>query len=310
MAAAAAAERLLLGTASAPRGPQLFVLGLPRSGTTLVYQYLAHRYAVSYFTNAVGRFPCAACLCTTLATRRLGRYVSDFASEYGKSVGPLAPREAGDFWTLFFAPDRYVSFDELPEPARVRLRRTVACVQRAFGGAPFVNKNVMHAQRVDALALLFPEARFLVVERALADVGLSVLRGRSRHAPGAGDWWSIRPTDHAAFAGLPLPEQIAGQLASVGRRLAEDLGRLPAERVLGLDYEAFCAAPDEALAGVRAALGAPATRSPAVPAFARARNAPASPEEERLLALLAGDSAARGIYTAARERRAGASPIP
>ncbi|MCB0031474.1 MAG: sulfotransferase, partial [Anaerolineales bacterium] len=40
----------------------LFVVGAPRSGTTLLYQLLATRFAVSYFNNFTARFTAAPLL--------------------------------------------------------------------------------------------------------------------------------------------------------------------------------------------------------------------------------------------------------
>ena len=56
-------ERALLAVTSRSEGSQLFILGPPRTGTTLIYQYIAHRLNVAYFTNGVGRYPLAPGIC-------------------------------------------------------------------------------------------------------------------------------------------------------------------------------------------------------------------------------------------------------
>ena len=73
-------ERALLLVDFKPNAPIIFIVGLPRSGTTLVYQYLVHRLKVSYFTNGVGSYPRAACITTFIQHIRHGDYVSDFES--------------------------------------------------------------------------------------------------------------------------------------------------------------------------------------------------------------------------------------
>ncbi len=280
---AARIERLLLARREAPRAPVLLILGLPRSGTTLVYQYLVHRLRLAYFTNGAGRFHRAPCLATRVQRRIHGEYRSDFRSEYGRVSGPLGPREAGAFWGRSFGFEEYVRFDDL-DAARIDvLRRTVACVQTAFDGAAFVNKNVKHLLRVDALARVYPQSLFLVVERDLGEVALSMYRAWLRHAPGPGAWWSVRPPDAARLSSLPLVERVAGQAVALKDRLDADLSALAADRVVRLAYEGFCDGPDGIVRLLRTRLGDPGDRNPAVARFERSRGSARNADEERLL---------------------------
>ena len=262
--------------------PVLFVLGLPRSGTTLVSQYLVHRAHVAYFTQGVGERPGAPAL-TSAAQRFLaGPYVSDFRSEHGKVRGAAAPREAGAVWMRFFPRDDYVSAGDV-SPARAEvLRRTVAATQRLFGGLPFVNKNVKHLLRIPALASILPHAHFLVVRRDERDVALSILRARRKQAdPGA--WWSVRPPDYARLAKRPLVEQVAGQVVGLRARLARDLAALDPARVTWLDYEAFCARPESLLERLDAAGVALRCSGSEVDAFTPVRHRARDADERDLL---------------------------
>lgn len=281
------AERLLLSRTRAGDQPQLFILGLPRSGTTLVYQYVVHRLRVAYFTAGVERFPRSPCLVTRRELRRHGEYASDFQSNYGSVKGPAAPHEAGQVWARWFGYEDYVRSEDLSATEVSGLRRTVAGVQHAFGDVPFVNKNVKHLLRVDALAQVFPRGLFLVVRRNLPDVALSVLRARRANGGDATRWWSARPPDYETLKGLPPPAQVAGQLRSLQRRLDQDLARLDPARVLSVDYDTFCRRPETLIEALRPALGHPPFRNPAVDKFDVTTNAPRTDEERVLLQLLA-----------------------
>jgi hypothetical protein len=261
-----------------PQQPQLFILGMPRSGTTLIYQAIVHRLKVAYFTNGVGDNPRAPCVTTWLQTRRHGDYQSDFRSQYGKVHGEVAPREAGSFWGRSFGLHDYVRFEDVPS-ARVRaLRTTIAWIERIHGNAPFVNKNVKHMLRVDALARIFPESRFLVVERDPRDVALSVLRAR-RSQPHPEQWWSVRPRNYTQLLELPAAEQVAQQLASLHDRLCADVMLLPASRVTVVRYEQFCADPETLIRTLKPLLRNPVEKNPALQPFASSKNDAASDEE-------------------------------
>ncbi len=283
-----AAERALVARSRPFAAPRLFILGLPRSGTTLVYQYIVHRLKVAYLTNGVGRFPYAPCLTTWFQTRTHRRYRSDFASSFGRVYGAMAPREAGGFWGRYFDPHRYQSPADIPAEAADELRRTVACIQGIHGGRPFVNKNVRHMQRIGALDAIFDGAFFLVVSRSLADVALSLLRARYQVQDDPSAWWSVRPPDDEfeALRALPPAGQVAGQIRSLGARLETDLGRLPEERVLRLEYQHFCAAPDSVVDLLTPALGRLQPSNPLVPVFQMPRRRPRNAEEEELLAMV------------------------
>jgi hypothetical protein len=266
--------------------PQLFILGLPRSGTTLVYQYIAHRLEVAYFTHGVGQFPRSPCTVTFLQKKVYGTYVSNFKSSYGKVSGPVSPREAGTFWARFFDLEAYSSFQDIASQDIFYLRNTVGCIQSIYGNAPFVNKNVKHMLRIEPLSKIFPDSYFLVVERDMKDVALSVLR--ARYANNAGDatkWWSVRPPDYQHIKDLPPPEQVVCQLTSLEQQMNNDLACLPAERVIRIPYEQFCDAPETLIHTLQHVLGALEYRNPAEPCFQKSRRKTQTREEEHLIHL-------------------------
>lgn len=282
----ALAERAMLRPELRVERPAVFVLGLPRSGTTLVSQYLVHRLAVAYFTHGVGRHPRAPALVTRFQRRLYGDYCSDFRSEYGKEHGPSSPREAGSFWGRFFGLDRYVRLDDVSETDARTLRATIAATQRTFGGAPFVNKNVKHMLRIDALSRLFPDPLFVVVRRDLRDVALSILEAHHKGLADASGWWSVKPPDHAALRDLPLPEQIAGQVVSLRDQMHRDLAQLDRSRVFWIDYADFCESPETAIEPLRQRLEPIQYRNPAVTTFAPQHREPIDADGRRLLEIL------------------------
>lgn len=276
-------ERALLMLPFQSHQPQLFILGLPRSGTTLIYQYIVHCLDVAYFTNGVERARWYPCLMTAYQRWRYGDYRSDFKSRYGQVEGPVAPHEAGGVWGRFFDNEAYTRYDDLtPETIRL-LRRTVFCVQGI--NRPFVNKNVKHLLRIDALAGVFPNAHFLVVERNLADVAVSVLRGRYKNHGNGAVWWSARPPNYEALKNLTPAEQVAGQVMALREKMELDLAALP-ERVLRVGYEDFCRAPETLIEQLQEAIGPVETRNPPKISFALSVNRPETEEERRVVALV------------------------
>jgi len=275
-------ERGLLTLPFQTNLPQLFILGLPRSGTTLVYQYVVHCLNVAYFTNGVERARWYPCVMTAYQRRRYGQYQSDFKSRYGQVDGPVAPHEAGGVWGRFFDNEAYVRYaDMTPEQVRL-LQRTVFCVQ---GTLPFVNKNVKHLLRIDALQKAFPNAHFLIVERNLPDVAVSVLRARHKNRGNPAEWWSARPTNYESLKNLTPAEQVAGQLFALRERMEQDFAGL-SERVLRIQYEDFCRQPETLIEQLQEAIGPVETRNPPKVSFALSVNRPETDEERRVVGLV------------------------
>lgn len=276
-------ERLLLLRNCQSKQPQLFILGLPRTGTTLIYQYIVHRLKVAYFTNSVGRYPLAPCVITWAQNCQRRTYVSDFKSTYGKVEGSLGPREAGGFWNRYFDSEAYQRFSDITPESVQNLQRTICCVQRIYGDVLFVNKNVKHLLRIQALKEIYPRCFFLVVERDLAESALSLLRGRRALLDDPHQWWSVHPPNYEYLRDLPLTEQIAGQLVSLTDRMEQDLAEVPSHRLLRIPYDSFCRDPEALIRHIRDKIGPIADRNGPVEPFAVSRNIPESLDEKELV---------------------------
>jgi len=265
-------------------GPQVFILGLPRSGTTLVYQYIVHRYHVAYFTNGVGSHPFNPCRTTYRQMRNNPPYASDFASAYGRSQGEMAPREAGNFWLRFFDLNAYETAADLSDRACGTLAQSIHAMQALFGGAPFVNKNVKHLLRIDALSAVFPDAHFLVVERDMTDVALSVMRSRVKTLGDREAWFSARPPDYESLKELDPAGQVCGQMFGLEARLNDDLRHLKGDRVHTVIYEDFCANPESVFDSMADIFENVDEKNDPVSHFDLRRSSPEDDVEKRLVA--------------------------
>lgn len=277
-------EKGLLLPSWPPDEPQLFILGLPRTGTTLVYQYVVHRLRVAYFPNAVGRYYLAPCLATQIQKALRSDYRSNFRSEYGSVTGALAPHEAGRFWGRFFGFEDYVSPCDISPTDRRTLRQTVGYIQHLFGHSLFVNKNVKHILRIPALHSIFPNAHFLRVHRNWKDVGLSLLRARHANLPDPTMWWSAKPPNYRQLRDVPIVEQIPAQIEALSEKIDTELSALPSNKVLSINYSSFCRSPDKLIQSIRSRIHPAELRHSKVARFSPSTNTPTTETEKRLVA--------------------------
>ena len=265
--------------------PQLFIIGLPRSGTTLIYQYIIHRLKVSYITNRAGNMYMAPCLQTRFQKKYVHQYFSDFQSKYGRGNGALSPREAGSFWGRFFSNKDYIEIQDLPINRVNKLKQTIYCIQRCFGDLLLVNKNVKHMLRINVLNHIFPSAKFLIVSRNIEQVALSMLKGRYKNAPNQDDWWSVEPLNIVELRGLSVVEQIAGQIEALQVEFSNDLEMLPKDKLLFVEYELFCDNPEDIIQKLILEFGLE-IKNTAVSSFVVSKKKPENEEEYYLLDLV------------------------
>lgn len=225
--------------------PPIFVVGAPRSGSTLLYQLLTDRFDVGYLANGHARQPGAPSLVER--RRRLIRKrpaeLGDYDSSFGGTAGDLGPSECGPFWYRFF-PRRpqYIAADDFLPASRRHFRAAVGAFVDACG-RPVVYKNLVNTARIEAIAAALPEALFLAIHRHLTTNARSLLDARLSVVGRYESWWSVEPPGIERLRKLPAHEQVVEQvreLDALVTRVEESIGP---DRVLHLSYEDLCADP-------------------------------------------------------------------
>ncbi len=242
-------EARLMAQHPASRHPPCFILGAPRSGTSLFYELLVTSYRFAYFSNLAHRFWRTPAAVSRLGMRAISRHRPSFSSNYGHIEGWGAPNEGGWIWRRWLADGDWAD-GTVPAGLPVQeMRATLGALEGVFA-APFVNKNVMHSNRMRLLAAIFPGCLFIEVRRDPAATARSIIRAeRARKGPARrpDDWWSVRPSNAAPGDTV---ERAARQVLGVGADIARDGAALGPDRLLSVDYEAFCRHPQACLDGV------------------------------------------------------------
>ncbi|MCB0019161.1 MAG: sulfotransferase [Anaerolineales bacterium] len=222
----------------------LFVVGAPRSGTTLLYQLLATRFAVSYFNNFTARFTAAPLLGQKLWRWFPAKKASgDFESTHGRTSGLAGPHEGGPFWYRWFPAGEqvYVGPGEILPAAQATMRAELIGWQQ-YLQKPLLFKNTFNAMRLAPLQETFPEAVFLVCHRDPMDTAQSILR--ARQAVGTLDsWWSVPPRELYQIQQKPYWEQVVEQVYYIEQQIETDRRHNGSGRFFDIQYERLCQEP-------------------------------------------------------------------
>lgn len=251
----APAEKAALDLAPSSEKPTVLVVGAPRSGTTLMTQWLAASGAFAYPTNMLSRFfmaPAVGARIQQLLTDprfahgdELAGFADqvDFQSNLGKTKGPLAPNEFWYFWRRFLPTVDIERIGErMNEVDFDGLRQSLAAMAAVFE-KPLMMKGMMLQYDLGAFAERLPNTLFIHVERDAPANVRSLLDARERFFGDTSSWYSAKPPEYEALVGLPPVNQVAGQVVHTNRHIAQALDSLPFHRSLHVQYEEFCQDP-------------------------------------------------------------------
>lgn len=244
--------------------PLVYVVGAPRSGTTLMHQLIARHLPLGYVDNTIARFWLRPAIGIAMSRALLGEPGSrsfDLDSRHGVTEGPAGPHEFGYFWR------HWLQLDEAPthhldEAAQNRIdqRGLAAALEeiRAAFGRPVVFKNVICGFHARLLTRVHPLSLFVHVTRDTQAVARSILKTRRERYGSYATWWSLKPSTYPFSEDDPAAQALR-QAIDCQREIEEELS--PGEvHVVSLDYVKLCADPRAALVRVRDGLVALGSR--------------------------------------------------
>jgi hypothetical protein len=233
-----------------PRSAQ--ITGLPRSGTTLLYQLFARTGAVGYPSNVMAMFHRVpwvgarlqvhlAASDPRISTRSIG----------GRTPEPLDPHEFGYFWRRVCGHSGNSLRQDL-EPAPIEsLQRSLDLVAAVFG-MPVVYKNFLALTHGPRMLAELEGMHLFLVRRPERDVAASLIQLRRRlHTP---DSAALGVEPEGLVQAGTVEDRVARQVVTLGRRL-EVSGLAHMAGVETVDYEELCAAPRVVMSRLLAVLG-------------------------------------------------------
>ena len=205
----------------------IFIVGAPRSGTSVLYEKLAQHPDLAWISNVTKKTAGS-----WLATRALALFRSDHRPTEAKRVWGRLPKTSSPLPV------------DVPPRARRFVRRVVAHNLRLFQKSRFLSKDPGNSFRMPLLDAIFPDARFLHIVRDGRAVAFSTLKNRERRG---GEFWGIHVPDRPDLEQLPMLEA-CGLQWKLTLEAVECCGeRLPAERYMEVRYEDFCERPESTL---------------------------------------------------------------
>jgi len=230
-----------------PEGPVFFIVGAPRSGTTLLLQTIINHFHIGYINNFIAKF-WEAPVIGSILFKSLGEFKPELAyhSEGGFTGEIYGPHEFGYFWRGYF---NYGETHALSESDHrkidvLSLTREIAGLE-SIQGKPLVFKNpAALSLQIDFLAKYIPNSYFIYIRRDPFYIAQSLYLKRLEKFKDPGAWYSVKPAMYTHLIHKSPAGQIAGQVFYTIKKMEYDLSSLSPDRFFTLDYEKFCRHPD------------------------------------------------------------------
>lgn len=225
----------------------IHILGVPRSGTTLINQYLASGLDVGYINNLIAAFWKAPLHGVHLSKKLLGtNFCSSFDSAFGKTLAIKEPHEFGYFWSDI------LGFDDLKAPTSeqkrnqnlVHLSNQLNNISNAFD-KPVIYKSIFLGWSASRVAELMPKSLFIYVKRNWMDNALSLLKIRDKYFQNHETWASFKPAEYQELKSMTPIEQVVGQVYYLNRSFEKEMSKIKAANKITINYEDFTKRPKD-----------------------------------------------------------------
>ncbi len=223
--------------------PLVFIVGAPRSGTTLIYQALAAYLDVTYPSNLTAMFPKSPLTASRLQRLIPTPYRPDFKNFYGQTTRMRGPNDAFHLWNRWLGDDRYLPGQEMTPELTSSMREFFNNWTSTYD-KPFLNKNNRNTFAIERLAQELPNARFVVVRRNPMFVAQSLIIARQNVQGNKATGWGLQSystTDKSHP--LAYVDDVCRQIVSIDTEMNRQLATVHPERVVEMTYEGFCEDP-------------------------------------------------------------------
>ncbi|MFW5793799.1 MAG: sulfotransferase family protein [Bacteroidota bacterium] len=232
----------------------VFIIGVPRTGSTFVYQLITNNLKVKYFDNIVDimhKYP--------LTAFHLSKFIYNdkphncFKSHHGTTLkyGLHAPSEAGNYWYRFIPEGQYkVDALEVTDKLKNKLKTEIQTILKTYE-QPLVIKNLANSLRLKFIFELFPYSRIIIIERDLESTLNSIINARRKNDTPANSFWSIFPPEIKQSKYPDERSRVLDQVRNIEKYINRDIKQFPDKQVLRVGYENIVNEPEKMVEKIR-----------------------------------------------------------
>ena len=236
----------------------IFVMGLPRSGSTLLTQILYNNTDLYCTNNLIARFWDTPLVGTQLSKLTIPKVaLSEYKSFYGRTFGIDQPHEFSRFWQQAIKLDDFENYDPQTIAENIdwlQIKSKIINMNKILGGGIVFKPMELVGFHLNSMAENFEKSLFIYIERDSIDVAISILR--ARESSGSAEWWGSYPPARIfqRVKDLSIIDQVAHQVCyfkNLYQKYFSDTNNLQLFRI---NYKELCESPNQVLGEIKKAI--------------------------------------------------------
>jgi hypothetical protein len=233
--------------------PNIFIIGLPRTGSTLLYQILFNNLDISCTNNFMAKFWNVPLVASKLSKNFFSRKPKFFDSQFGQTDDIRSPHEFSWYWQSRLHMSNIEFYD--PEKVRdkidwVKLKNELLGMNDIFQ-KPLVHKPMeLLAYFFEDFYKLFNKGIFIYIKRDLESVALSLINARLKKNGNLNSWWGSFPNNNKYhfLKDEDFSKQIAGQVYYLNKMYDEIILKFKDQnRFFIVEYSDLCKNPQDVI---------------------------------------------------------------
>lgn len=239
-------EDLVIRKHDAPKLPVVFIIGLPRNGSTLFQQLIARSFELFYVSNIQARF----WLIPNVGARiirhfRPHRHDTDYSSEFGNTKGLWEPHEWPWFWQY--------GLGIKGKRANLQLDARIERIAKQLAGLENTEKSPLVFDNTDVfpyLSRIYEKIKtsvFVYIKRDPFYVANSILNARIKRYGDVAAWYGPRVSDGEKVSSLSPVEQCVAQVHHIQQNLDALAASVDKDRLHLIGYDELCSSPHTVL---------------------------------------------------------------
>lgn len=219
----------------------VFIIGAPRTGSTILYQLITNYLDVIYMDNLCHIFYRNPFFGFWLSNILFGnKSHNSFKSIHGETYGLHSPSEFWKFWYRWLPRDKkYIAKGQISSCSLEEIKRNLFSIINKYD-KPLIFKNLYMSLRLGMISEIAPNAKFIFIKRDPLFVAQSLILGREKVNKNLNDWWGIRPKNIDKLRELPLAEQVVKQIFYIEKQIYEDSKYFSENNFITIRYEELC----------------------------------------------------------------------
>jgi len=226
--------------------PLIFVNGLPRSGTTLLMQYLTSAFDLGYVNNLMARFWLTPLVGLRLSrASNLSRNESDFSNVFGRTRHVSEPHEFSYFWKNWLRIEDSKTYEIERAQGQIDWSGLTELIKnmQAEVQAPFVFKGLHPCRHLKYFKKHFSKIIVIHIDRSPIEVARSLKKARGHHFGDPNHWWSVISSNYDDIKSLDYSEQIPRQIHSLSMEYEANYRELEPKNLIRIDFDDFIKEP-------------------------------------------------------------------